>query len=88
MWGAITNEISAVAITSKDQSNGIEGINDNMGQIGTVVKHNVANANKIAAEAKELAKDAVALRELVGGFILSADGARGPRGLEEPSSAT
>lgn len=62
--------IVEVSDLSERQARAMEQINQNVGQIGSVVAANSATAEESAAASEELSSQAAMLKELVGGFRL------------------
>ena len=63
--------IVEVSELSERQAVAMEQINQNVGQIGSVVAANSATAEESAAASEELSSQAAMLKELVGGFQLN-----------------
>ena len=62
--------VEEIAVASKEQTLGLEQINQGLGQIDQVTQKNTATAEQSALAAKELAKRAQLLKDVVASFKL------------------
>ena len=78
----VTGLVCEIAAASNDQAKGIAHITTGLGQIDTVMQHNMAHAEQSASAAQDLTRQAVQLQRLVSGFRIAPDGIAGRRSLE------
>lgn len=70
----VTDFISEIASASKEQSLGIDQINQGLVQLDQVTQQNSAGAEELAAASQEMSGQAVTVKEILGKFKLSQQG--------------
>lgn len=68
----VADFLGEIALASKEQAQGVEQINDGVGQIDQVTQSNTASAEESAAAAEQLSAQAEQLKALVAKFKLAA----------------
>jgi len=69
----VSNLVDEIATASKEQTLGLEQINQGLGQIDQVTQNNTANAEETASAVEELAGQAEQLKNIVGKFNISGE---------------
>ncbi|WP_321529892.1 methyl-accepting chemotaxis protein [uncultured Desulfuromonas sp.] len=82
----VSSLIKDIAITSNEQSQGINQINLALGQIDQVIQQTTANAEESAATSEELSSQAIELQQMLSNFKLSS-GSLAAAGPSAPSLA-
>ncbi len=82
-----TNEVMLqIAAGSKEQSKGIEQMNDAVGQVNIITQQNAANAEESASSAEQLAAQSTELGRLVRQFKINQSAAQGGPAAPAPTT--
>lgn len=79
----VNDLIAEIAAASKEQSQGIDQLNNAVAQMDKVTQQNAANSEESAGSAQELSSQAEELQNVIAQFTLSASGAGAPRPIHQ-----
>jgi methyl-accepting chemotaxis protein len=85
--GVVNDLIGVIALASREQANGVEGINSALAQLQGATQGNAAVVQQAAHSAKRLREEAARLSELVGRFRIDTAVTGGATGLAHAAAA-
>jgi methyl-accepting chemotaxis protein len=83
----VNDLIGVIALASREQANGVEGINSALAQLQGATQGNAAVVQQAAHSAKRLREEAARLSELVGRFRIDTAVTGGATGLAHAAAA-